>query len=113
MFYHHKIFREPHPKRKRNGKNMRRTWQDRTPSLFCPSWDRVLRGYKIEMRHSNAHLSIYGMRDAPTFMMGDGMEDTPAFMIGDGMEDVPAFVIKGDTPLAMRISFTCIIRDVQ
>jgi hypothetical protein len=41
------------------------------------------------------------------------MEDTPAFMIGDGMEDVPAFVIKGDAPLAMRVSFTCIIRDVQ
>jgi hypothetical protein len=53
------------------------------------------------------------MRDALTFMMGDGMKDTSAFMIGDGMEDVPAFVIKGDTPLTMRVSFTCIIRDVQ
>jgi hypothetical protein len=59
---------------------------------------------------------------APAFMMGDEMGDTPtfvikgdtsAFMVRDGMGDMPAFVINGDMPLAMRVSFTCIIRDVQ
>jgi hypothetical protein len=46
MLHHHKIFREPRPKRKRNGKNRGRTEQDRTPPLFCPSWDRILRGIR-------------------------------------------------------------------
>jgi hypothetical protein len=43
----------------------------------------------METRHSNAHLSIYGMRDVSTF------------------------VIKGDAPRATNVSFTCIIKDVQ
>jgi hypothetical protein len=52
----------------------------------------------MEMCHYNAHLSIYGMGDAPAFMIkGDAL----VFMIGDGMGDVSAFVIKGDTPLEM------------
>jgi hypothetical protein len=76
----------------------------------------------METCHSNVHLSIYGMGYVPAFMMGDEMGDTPAFvikgdtsafMVRDGMGDMPAFVINGDTPLAMCVSFTCIIRDVQ
>jgi hypothetical protein len=51
--------------------------------------------------HSNAHLSIYGMGDAPAFVMEDGMGDASAF------------VVKGDAPLAMRTSFTYIIGDTQ
>jgi hypothetical protein len=43
----------------------------------------------METCHSNAHLSIYGMGNASTF------------------------VIKGDAALATRVSFTCIIRDAQ
>jgi hypothetical protein len=39
--------------------------------------------------------------------------DAPAFVMGDGMGDTPTFVIKGDAPLEIRISSTCIIRDVQ
>jgi hypothetical protein len=45
------------------------------------------------MRHSNARLFIYGMRDTPTFMING---DVPAFMMGDGMRDAPAFMIKED-----------------
>jgi hypothetical protein len=90
IFCHHKIFGEGIQK----GKEMVRTWgrtrQDWAPPLFCPSWEHTFKGgYETETRHSNAHLSIYGMGVVPTF------------------------VIKGDTSLAMRISFTCIIRDVQ
>jgi hypothetical protein len=36
-----------------------------------------------------------------------------AFVIGDGMGDTLSFVIKGDVPLVMCVSFTCIIRDAQ
>jgi hypothetical protein len=46
------------------------------------------------MSHSNARLSIYGMGDAPTFVIKG---DVPAFEMEDGMRDAPAFVIKGDT----------------
>jgi hypothetical protein len=42
-----------------------------------------------------------------------GMGDVPVFMMGDGMGDAPAFVIKGDVPQETRVSFTCIIKDVQ
>jgi hypothetical protein len=55
----------------------------------------------METHHSNACLSIYGIRDVPAFVMGDRMGD------------VPAFVIKGDAPRATCISFTCIIGDAQ
>jgi hypothetical protein len=57
----------------------------------------------------------------PAFMMGDGMGDVSAFvikgdasafMMGDGIGDALAFVIKGDGPLAIYVSFTCIIGDV-
>jgi hypothetical protein len=65
-------------------------------------------GYETEARHSNAHLSIYGTRDAPAFMIKG---DTPTFVMGNGMVDVPAFVIKGDAPRETRVSFTCIIKD--
>jgi hypothetical protein len=41
----------------------------------------------MEMRHSNTHLSIYGM------------------------EDASAFMIKGDVPLATHVSLTCVIGD--
>jgi hypothetical protein len=56
----------------------------------------------MKRRHTILTLiSIYGMRDAPAFMMGDGMGDAPAFMI------------KGDVPQEMCVSFTCIIEDAQ
>jgi hypothetical protein len=40
----------------------------------------------MEVRHSNARLSIYGIGDAPTFLMRDGMGGASAF------------VIEGDAP---------------
>jgi hypothetical protein len=64
----------------------------------------------METRHSNTHLSIYGMGDVPTFVIKG---DAPTFVMGDGMRDTPAFVIKGDTPLETHVSFTCIIGDAQ
>jgi hypothetical protein len=64
----------------------------------------------METRHSNAHLSLYGMGDAPTFMKKG---DAPSFLMGDEMEDMPFFVIIGDAPLETHISFTYIIRDAQ
>jgi hypothetical protein len=64
----------------------------------------------METCHSNAHLSIYGMRDVPAFMIKG---DVSTLVMGHGMGDVPAFMIKGDTSLAMRVSFICIIGDVQ
>jgi hypothetical protein len=60
-------------------------------------------GYETEARHSNAHLSIYGMREAPAFVIKG---DTPTFVIGNGMVDVPTFGIKGDAPRETRVSFT-------
>jgi hypothetical protein len=36
--------------------------------------------------------------------------DMCAFMMGEGMGDVSTFMIKGDTPLATRVSFAFIIR---
>jgi hypothetical protein len=48
--------------------------------------------------HSNAHLSIYEMRDMPAFVKKG---DAPAFVMGDGMRDASAFMIKGDAPLEM------------
>jgi hypothetical protein len=75
MLRDHKIFREC-VKKQKNGKNRARIGQDRVPPLFCPSLEHALYGgYNMEMHHSNARLSIYGM----------------------GNES--AFVIKGDTPL--------------
>jgi hypothetical protein len=62
------------------------------------------------MRHYKTHLSIYRMAGAPTFIIKGG---APAFVMGEGMGDALAFVIKGDAPLEMCISFTCIIRDTQ
>jgi hypothetical protein len=62
------------------------------------------------MHHSNACLSIYGMRDTPTFIKKG---DAPAFVMGDGIGDVPAFMIKGDAHLKMCVSFTYIIGDAQ
>jgi hypothetical protein len=50
----------------------------------------------MKTRHSNARLSIYGMRDAPAFVIKG---DAPTFVMGDGMRDTTAFVIKGDTHL--------------
>jgi hypothetical protein len=74
MLRDHKIFREC-VKKQKNGKNRARIGQDRVPPLFCPSLERALYGgYKMEMRHSNARLSIYRM------------------------ENASAFVIKGDAP---------------
>jgi hypothetical protein len=32
----------------------------------------------MKTHHSNAHLSIYGMGDAPAFVMGDRMGGAPA-----------------------------------
>jgi hypothetical protein len=49
------------------------------------------------------------MGDTPTFMIKG---DARTFVMGDRMGDVFAFVIKGGTPLATRVSFTCIIGDV-
>jgi hypothetical protein len=69
----------------------------------------------MEMRNSNAHLSIYEIGDAPAFIIkGDASAfmikgDTPAFMMGD----MSAFVIKGDVSLAACVSFICTIRDAQ
>jgi hypothetical protein len=81
IFHHHKNFRGACLKRKRNGKNRVRTGQDRTPPLFCPSWEHtLLGGYETETRYSNTRLSIYGMGDAL------------------------AFVITGDVPPVMCIS---------
>jgi hypothetical protein len=71
---------------------------------------RFLRGYKIEMHHSNAHLSIYRMGDAPAFVIKG---DAAAFVMGDGTGDAPAFMIKGDMPQVMHVSFTSIIGDEQ
>jgi hypothetical protein len=62
------------------------------------------------MRHSNTHLSIYGMGDTSAFMIKG---DAPTFVMGDGMGDVSAFVIKGDTLREIRVSFTCIIGNAQ
>jgi hypothetical protein len=62
------------------------------------------------MCHSNIHLSIYGMGDASAFMIKG---DVPTFVMGDGMGFAPAFVIKGDAPLETRVSFTCIIKDME
>jgi hypothetical protein len=39
--------------------------------------------------------------------------DAPAFVMRDRMGDAPTFMIKGDAPQEMRVSFTCIIGDVQ
>jgi hypothetical protein len=50
------------------------------------------------------------MGDATAFVIKG---DAPAFVMGDRMGDTPAFVIKEDAPLEIRISSTCIIRDVQ
>jgi hypothetical protein len=50
------------------------------------------------------------MGDAPAFVKKGNM---PAFVMGDGKGDVSAFVIKGDAPLAIHVSFTCIIGDAQ
>jgi hypothetical protein len=49
----------------------------------------------MEMHHSNARLSIYGMGDVSAFVIKG---DAPAFVMGDGMGDAPAFMIKGDAP---------------
>jgi hypothetical protein len=56
------------------------------------------------------HVSILGMRDAPTFVIKG---DTHAFMMGEGMGDAAAFIIKGDVLLATRVSVTFIIGDVH
>jgi hypothetical protein len=50
------------------------------------------------------------MGDTSAFMIKRDVRD---FMMGDGMGDASAFMIKGDSPLEMRVSFTCIIRDAQ
>jgi hypothetical protein len=50
------------------------------------------------------------MGGVPTFIING---DTPSFMMGDRMRDAPTSVIKGDAPLATRVSFTCIIGDAQ
>jgi hypothetical protein len=47
----------------------------------------------METRHSNARLSIYGMRDTPVFVI---KEDAHAFVMKDGMGYATAFVIKED-----------------
>jgi hypothetical protein len=36
----------------------------------------------MEMHHSNTHLSLYGIGDAPAFMIKG---DTPTFVMGDKM----------------------------
>jgi hypothetical protein len=50
----------------------------------------------MKTRHSNARLLIYGMRDAPAFVIKG---DVPTFVMGDGMGDTTTFVIKGDVHL--------------
>jgi hypothetical protein len=69
-----------------------------------------IRGYETETHHSITRLSIYGIGDAPTFVIKRGMH---AFVMEDRMGVVPTFVIKGDAPLATCISYTCIIGDAQ
>jgi hypothetical protein len=56
----------------------------------------------MEMRHSNARLSIYGMGDEPAFVIKG---DATTFVVGDRMGDVPAFMIKGDAPRETCVSF--------
>jgi hypothetical protein len=59
MLRHYKIFRELHPKRERNGKNMGRTGQDRPPPMFCPSWERALRGIRngdVPFQHPSLYI---------------------------------------------------------
>jgi hypothetical protein len=60
-----------------------------------------IRGIKTEAFLCNAHLSILGMGDTLAFMING---DACAFVMGEGMENTPAFVIKGDMPLATRVS---------
>jgi hypothetical protein len=50
------------------------------------------------------------MGDASTFMIKG---DVHAFVMGEGMEDESVFVTKEDAPLATRVSFAFIIRDVH
>jgi hypothetical protein len=110
MLHHHNIFREPRPERKEMVGT--REEQGKIGRRHCSTLAGIMLkgGYEIEMRHSNAHLSIYRMGDVPAFMKKG---DTSAFVLGDGMGDVPAFVIKGDVPLEMCVSLTCVIGDMQ
>jgi hypothetical protein len=62
------------------------------------------------MLHSNAHLSIYEIRDMFTFIIKG---DVLAFVMGDEMGDTSTFEIKESVSQAMCIFFTCIIRDVS
>jgi hypothetical protein len=50
------------------------------------------------------------MGDASTFIIKG---DACAFVMKEGMRDVFAFMIKGDAPLAARVSFAFIIEDVH
>jgi hypothetical protein len=58
----------------------------------------------------NARLSILEMGDWSAFMI---KRDAHAFMMGEGMRDTSAFEIKGDAPLATRVSFAFIIGDAH
>jgi hypothetical protein len=50
------------------------------------------------------------MGDALAFVIKGGAH---TFMMGEEIGDTPAFVIKGDAPLATRVSFAFIIRDTH
>jgi hypothetical protein len=52
----------------------------------------------METRHSSARLSIYGMGDAPTFVIKG---DAPLYT---EWETHPLSLIKGDTPLVSCVS---------
>jgi hypothetical protein len=47
------------------------------------------------------------MGDTRAFLIKGGAH---AFVMGEGMGDMADFMIKGDAPLAMRVSFAFIIR---
>jgi hypothetical protein len=111
MFRHHEIFGEGVQK----GKEMVRIGEEhgKIGRRHCSALDGSMlfkEGYEMKTRHSNAHLSIYGMGDASAFVIKG---DATAFLMGDGMGDASAFVIKGDAPREMYVSFTCIIGDAQ
>jgi hypothetical protein len=49
----------------------------------------------METRHSNARLSICGIRYAPAFVVKG---DASTFVMEDGMGDAPTFVLKETCP---------------
>jgi hypothetical protein len=89
MLHHHMIFGEG----VQNGKEMVRTGEEHG---------------KIECRHCSTLAES-------ALLMGDKKWRHTTLTLDSiyGMGDVPAFMIKGYVSLAKRISFTCIIGEVQ